>query len=131
MPWQVAYLSDRRSVEVRFEGELSRAELTDSIIASLAMAKAHGTLRFLCDAVGLVGGHTVFDLYGLAESLHALGLPPGAREAIILPALPERANDATFWENACINRGFEVRCFADRASALAWLADAEFNLTGT
>lgn len=131
MSWQVSYLADQQVVEMLFEGQVTRSEMHACIAATLEAGRVQGSKRLLCDASALTGGHTVFDLYALAENLHALDVPPGLREAIVLPTRAERAAEASFWENTCANRGFEVRCFVDRATAMAWLHSADLSRTGT
>lgn len=131
MAWHIVYLPDVHAVETQFVGTLSAADLADCVISALEEARVRGTRCFLCDATRLVGGHSVFDLFSLADTLHTLGIPAGAREAIVLPFAADRAQDAAFWENACINRGFEVRCFGHRGDALAWLTSHTLHRTGT
>lgn len=131
MAWRVSYLSRPHAVEMHISGTLTPGELKDCVVSLLEEARVRGTQSFLCDARQLVGGHSVFDLYALAENLQAMGLPTGAREAIILPTAAERAQEVTFWENACANRGFEVRCFDTREEAQAWLESAALARTGT
>ncbi len=53
--------------------------------------------------------------------LETRGLPRTLREALVLtPGLPD-PGDARFYEDACRNRGWDIRIFPDRESALAWL----------
>jgi hypothetical protein len=131
MPWKIEYLADQHLIECAFDGYLNAADLVAGATATIAAGNAHGTARYLCDCSGLSGGHSVFDLYTLAERLHELGMPRGAHEAVIVSRLPALAMDASFWETVCRNRGFKVRSFIDRASALAWLSETRPSLTGT
>lgn len=129
MPWKIEYLPDQHLIECQFNGHLNAADLTAGTVATIAAGKVHGTTRYLCDCSGLTGGHGVFDLYALAERLHEFGMPPGAHEAVIVSRLPAQAMDASFWETVCRNRGFKVRTFADRASAVAWLGETQPSLS--
>lgn len=131
MSWQMRYVAEHHLIAMEFADQLSPSELVESVSAGIRLSKQHGTLRYLCDASRLTGGHSVFDLYALAEQLHALGVPLGTREAVIVPRQPGTSIDAAFWETVCRNRGFEVRSFTDPDSALRWLLREEVSLTGT
>ncbi|MBX9608555.1 MAG: hypothetical protein K2Y51_20215 [Gammaproteobacteria bacterium] len=121
MPWHSEYRADASVVHTTFLGQVPPTELRAAAMAGLALAARHGAHLFLTDLRQLEGGHSVFDLYALAESLRDLRVPPTTREALVLPTAPSAASDAGFWETVCRNRGFEVRGFADQSSALDWL----------
>lgn len=121
-PWQVHWCAGPGCVEIVYAGQVSADELAASVEAALDLARAHGGTRYLTDCSALAGGHSVVDLYRLAERLTARGLGAGLREAVILPTAVRYAPDATFWRDAGRNRGLEVEVFPDRAAALAWLA---------
>ena len=121
--WLVQYHAPLAVVETEFRDSLSPTELVAAVRDAVAVARAHGAHLFLADCLRLTGGHSVFDLFALAERLPELGLPRGSREALIMPSAPGAAFDAEFWETVCRNRGFEVRGFTSREQALAWLAN--------
>lgn len=122
VPWQVQYHARLAVVETEFRDDLSPTDLVAAVHGAVAVARNHGTHLFLADCTCLTGVYSVFDLFALAESLHEFGLPRGSREALIMPSAPGAAFDAEFWETVCRNRGFDVRRFAAREQALAWLA---------
>lgn len=121
MPWHASLLPDHPIVETRYSGELSATELGAAAGATLELAKTHGTNLFLADCTALVGGHSVFDLYFLADTIRANGFTKMLREAVLLPTLPAPTHNVEFWKTTAINRGFDVRLFSDRADALGWL----------
>ena len=43
------------------------------------------------------------------------------REAVLLPLDPAAEEEFQFFETVCRNRGLDVRVFAERDEALAWL----------
>ncbi len=111
-------------IETTFGGELTPDELRGVVEEAMALARQHSTFLFLADCMGLAGGHNVFDLYGLVEFLQAQGLPPGFKEALLMPGAGGGLIEGVeFWETACLNRGINVRMFDDRAAALAWLME--------
>ena len=121
MPWQINYLAEHHVLESQIYGQITATELDEGVAAALREGSARGTSHYLCDTSRLTGGHSIFDLYALAEKLHEMGMPFGAREALIIPQQPIQTLDAAFWETLCCNRGFEVRSFVDRDNAMAWL----------
>ena len=108
-------------IEATYSGRLTREELETSVRRGIAAAQTSGRRRFLTDCRELGGGHSVTDLYLLANELQSCGMASEFREALLLPDNPETAGLVTFWETACANRGLVVRVFTDRIRALDWL----------
>ena len=124
MPWRSQLLQAHPIIETSYSGLLGKDELFDAFRATVALAQASGTTRFLADCTLLEGGHSIVHLYTLVDTLMSSGADLGAlREAVLLPALPGSAEDVRFWETACLNRGLRVKVFQDRPSAIAWLLE--------
>lgn len=81
-----------------------------------------GQGRILGDTTEMQGGHSVTDLYFLADALAATGLGGKMREALLMPSLPDTVDKVHFWETTCANRGLRVRVFTARDEAVALLA---------
>lgn len=119
MPLSIVRHAEPRYIECVFAGHFNPRDLSTAAEQVLAAAREHDTRCVLADCTGLVGGHTLTDLYALAESVG-----PGRqdlREALLLPTSKQAAEYVRFWEDVCRNRGMAVRVFEDRAAALAWL----------
>jgi hypothetical protein len=110
-------------IDSSYSGEVSPAELEKGVRAAIALATRSGNYRFFTDVSGLTGGHSAGDLFAVIALLEELGLPRTLREAIVVPASTLAAPDVQFYEDACRNRGWNVRLFPDRKSALAWLRE--------
>lgn len=108
--------------EATYSGTLTAAELKAAAGEIMALMQKSQTTRLLADCTDIKGGHSVFDLYELADWIKAHA--PQMREAVVLPALDLAADHVRFWETTCRNRGIAVRIFNDRDSALRWLHDA-------
>ena len=121
MPWQVQVRQDMPVIETWYSGVLSPAELNAAASETLDQARAHSRGLLLADCTTLAGGHSVFDLFDLAEAVRASDMGFVVREAVILPKLPAQAEVAEFWETTSRNKGLQVRLFADRKSAIGWL----------
>jgi hypothetical protein len=123
MPWDVFVQSDCPVVETRYAGDLSMTDLVHAVDATIKTALQHGISRFFSDCLALQGGHSLTDLYFLAQRVAESGIGGNVREAVLLPVQPAAKDDALFWENAARNRGFVVRVFADRDIAQKWLLE--------
>lgn len=123
MPWNTSYRADLDAVMTVYSGVIAAASLQEAVESSLALARRHGTTRFLSDCRTLEGGHSIIDLYGLGNLLETAGVARDSREAIVLPQLDAAAKDVRFWELTCQNRGFNVRVFQTMADASAWLTE--------
>jgi len=120
MPWNVQYHAELQIVEIRFIGQLTSQELHAALEQAIASSHHHDTYRCLADCSELQGGHSIVDLFNLADMLAALQLPR-FREAVLMPQLAASRELISLWETACFNRGLQVRVFESRPVALEWL----------
>jgi len=125
MPWQVTLHPELPIIETRYEGLLSPAVLAEAIEGTLALVKESGRNLLLGDCTALVGGHSITDLYYLADAVKDSGLSHRLKEAVIFPELPAPAGHVKFWETTCYNRGIRVRIFTDRQGAIDWLLQGD------
>jgi hypothetical protein len=108
-------------MEARCCGRITATELGAAARHVVQQARSHGMCLLLSDCTDLLDGHTVIDLYDVADWLAADRTGPRFTEAIVMPISPLAAAKVRFWELACHNRGLSVRLFGRRAEALAWL----------
>jgi hypothetical protein len=121
MPWNITVHPKTGIVETLYGGRLSPTELQAAVLATIEQGRKRGATLYLGNCTSLEGGHSVTDLYFLADLLQSLGLTSEFHEAILLPQLEAAAEDVQFWETTTRNRGCDVRVFRDREAALAWL----------
>ncbi|HUQ71018.1 MAG TPA: hypothetical protein VM165_15935 [Planctomycetaceae bacterium] len=127
MPWGVNVLSDLPFVDARYSGVITDAELSTAVTVSLSLARTLGIGLFLTDCTRLEGGHSVFDLHGLASDIGSYGWLCPLKEAVVIAADGENAELTRFWEAICRNRDFRVRVFRDREVAVKWLLEMPEN----
>jgi hypothetical protein len=123
MPWTARLNSDARIVETTYSGVLTRDDLTSAALETLEVARNSDIWLLLGDCTQLEGGHSITDLYFLAESIATSGLGGRIKEALLLPELPAAAEDVQFWETTCSNRGLRVKVFSQRDLAVKWLVE--------
>ncbi|MFZ2726764.1 MAG: hypothetical protein WAX77_10975 [Methylococcaceae bacterium] len=102
---------------------VSSSDLSDSAHATLELVKTHEIYRIFCDCTQLEGGHSITDLYLLADAIMTSGIAHKLKEAVLLPNLPTPIENAKFWENTCFNRFIVVRIFDDKGYATQWLLE--------
>lgn len=123
MPWTTSYLPDLKAVLTVYSGLITLPELRAAAAATIALARQNGTDRLLGDCVGLEGGHSIVDLYGLGQLIESIPGATGIHEALVLPQLAAAARDVQFWETTCRNRGIDVRVFRTMEEARSWLIE--------
>lgn len=108
-------------IECTYEGMVSPDELFQVARQAVDLHATSRVDRFLADLTRLGGGHSPSDLLGVVDLLESSGLPRTLREAMVVSPSTASAMDVQFYEDACRNRGWNVRIFVDRAAALEWL----------
>lgn len=111
MPWDCLYHPDTAIIDIRYSGNLSPGDLAASVTRALEVAMENGTNRVLGDCTLMEGGHSVIDLYALAEVVSGKIRGP-LREAVIPPAQQPVAEMVRFWETTTGNRGLVQRTHA-------------------
>lgn len=113
-------------VEVEYRGKLTAAELRTAVEKTIETVKSSGRRLVLGNCRQLEGGHSVVDLFYLADHIRAAAAAPADfREALVTAVHPDAQELVQFFENTMRNRGMEVRSFPDRATALQWLLEPQ------
>jgi hypothetical protein len=121
MPIRCSVLEPERVIELTYAGTVGPEDLQAMLVAAVETGTRTSILRFLADLTGMSGGHSAGDLFEVVQAMERMGVPRTMREAIVPRPGSISVADARFFEDACRNRGFDVRIFPDRATALAWL----------
>lgn len=121
MPWQIKLAENNSHMEIVYSGVITPQELEEALRAILKLGRENGTTRILADCTGMTGGHSVFDLYYLIALYEKENVPHHMKEAILLPALPEKLEEVKFYETASLNKGYNVRLFENADDARSWL----------
>lgn len=121
MPWSTNIDPDLPIINTIYWGILTPNELSEAFHETLSLVYMHDRTRILADCTALSGGHSVIDLYYLAEMLASKDINRSLKEAVLLPSVPTSAEKVEFWENACYNRGLKVRMFDNHRVATDWL----------
>ena len=121
MPWRVEYHPDQMIVEVVYWGETNGIDIHEGTIEAIKAVKKQQATRGLVDCREQTSTATIADLFDLPDLYDDEGLSRDIRIAFVEPAMPELREMADFYDNVCVNRGWRLRRFAARDSAIAWL----------
>lgn len=126
MPWNATFDDKLRYVEVVYQGPITAPDLAAANVAAIRLGKERETICFLVDLVDVRLDASLADLYQLpAKQYVDEGVDPRTRIALIMPPSKVEQDRAKFYENACVNRGWQTRSFDARQDAIEWLTKGE------
>ena len=123
MPASCRLLAVEGVIESVYVGDVRPEEQERSARNAIQLARETGVYRFFTDLSAKTRGPTPGELIQVIDAFEHLGLPRTLREALVLPPGSMTSADVRFYEDACRNRGWNMRIFPDRACARARLAE--------
>ncbi len=123
MSWTVTHHASLGVIEMRLVGVVSGDDLRAATTEGIAMVRKHQLNRGLVDATEQQKTGSMVDLIELPQQYSSEGLSRDTCIALVIPDNRELHGIAEFYETVCVNRGWQVRTFATRKQALAWLAE--------
>lgn len=121
MPWRVEYHEAQEIVEIAYWGRTDVTDIRDGTLEAIRLVKMHRVTRGLVDCLEQTKTAPVPDLYDLPKMYDEEGLTRRIRIAFIEPSTPQLHELAEFYENVCVNRGWQLESFIARDAAIAWL----------
>ncbi|MDJ0938487.1 MAG: hypothetical protein QNJ00_01855 [Woeseiaceae bacterium] len=121
MAWKARYDSTNDAVELVLVGVVTGDALREATAAAIDLAQKHDASRGIIDAVEQEQTATITELYDFPAQYDAQGLDRGIRIALVVPKREELHDIAVFYENVCVNRGWQVHRCATREEAMEWL----------
>lgn len=104
-----------------FSGESNARNSREMARRYLELLKASGLKKVLADLSALEGRLSAGETYFLLRDLPLKPVPHDVKTAVLED---ERWREyASFFESTSANAGVPLRCFFDRAAALAWLRE--------
>lgn len=109
-------------IELTYSGRITGTDLKEATSECISLGKQTGTTKFLVDEVGMDLDASIVDLFNLPNKQYAdEEANRQGQVAIILPTSKEARKAVQFYAIACQNRGWFVRVFSERLSAINWL----------
>ena len=121
MSLEIKFNNEYGIVESVFSNNVTNEELLRETKECIALAKENNSTLFLCNASNGIFRMSILHVFNL-EKIHGKdNLNRISKIAVIEPSTRESKEFVEFYETACRNRGWNVKIFSDRQSALVWL----------
>jgi hypothetical protein len=102
-----------------FTGSLNKKSIKAYAREAARLLKKNRCGLFLNDLSHAAFDFSTMEIYDLSDNLATLGLGKNVSKRAIL--VSQKTPDHVFFENVCVNKGFNVLVFTDLREALAWL----------
>lgn len=123
MSWTVDYENATHTVRITLAGETTGEDLRHATSEAILKGRSHGTCAFLVNACEIRLHASAFALVALPDQQYpAEGADRRSRVAVIMPTAAREQEEIRFYETACLNRGWHVRCCSSADEGYAWLA---------
>ena len=123
LAWKLKYHESLSIIELIFFGESSGRDFVDGASARIAMGHEKSVSRFVINARDVVApGSQAMDIHGiLSETYPDNRADPNSIIAVVSARDPDAERLVSFFESSALSRGWRVRVFDDRQSAIDWL----------
>ena|SRR5437016_2227677 len=118
MKWQLDPDATNRRLEVQVTGPIKAEPLQEMTRELRDALLANGYKQVLLDYTQAVSQLEPYQIYERPRILQNLAFPVDVKVAVLYSALDQ---DTQFLENVYRNKGFPVKVFSSRTSALSWL----------
>lgn len=125
MSWTVARNEQTGHIETVYRGIISNKEVRLSTVAALKLAAPDKVEHFLSDLSEADSELSAVDICVIPDQWTELKANPANKVAVVVPGHGKMWRDGQFYEDVCVNRGWNVKVFANRDDALAWLGETD------
>ena len=124
MPWSVNYNPSLGIIEEVFYGLVATSELIEATSKRISLQKDTSITKILNDVSDIKLEASVIDVLSFPDKQYPEEkVDRKTCMALILPKCSKARDMAEFFMTASLNRGWNVRPFEERQSALDWLQD--------
>ncbi len=125
MAWETRYDPSNDIVEVIYTGCLTGSDLQEAASSRIALARETNSTKILVDVSGIKEVQAgMMDVFNLPDELYEVRDACRQSEmALVMPTFQPGIDMAQFYETACKNRGWSVKTFKERQSAIDWLKE--------
>ena len=125
MPYEVKLLEDKGIVVIENKGDLTYDELVKQSQDAISIIHDKKAYLILTDFSNVGVDAKITDIYQFPEIYEQFGLTKMSKIAVLVSAKEVSTEQLTFYENICINRGWQIKIFLKKESALEWLEKNE------
>ena len=122
MPFTISYQEDERIVIIENVGNIPYKDLVQQTDEALELGRIKDTRLYLADCIRLVVQADAFEVFNFFPAIYEkIGAPRNSRLAVLMSEDAVTAKDMEFYETICRNRGWQIRVFKDKGTAMEWL----------
>lgn len=121
MPFKIEAGTAPDNIEVTYSGTITDIEFRNAIAEFIRFNAEKKCLLVLTDLREMTVTPSILNVYDSINMFEKMGIDNRTSEALILPENKFVEKNIRFYENACQNRGYNVRIFYNREDALQWL----------
>ena len=123
MSIKIKYSESSSFMEVTYTGTIRSNEFYDAFFVLNLLMNKKGINMYLADCLKLKSGYYIPDMIELINTMNEIKEIRTMKGAIIQPLDSAAVKDVKFFEDACVNRGFNVKIFDTREKAVSWLTE--------
>jgi len=120
MSYTIEYLESEGIGLITNTGPFTHEDFMKQAREALEVSQLKKCNKFLVDCTSMIIQSQTIDIYATSAFYDEIGAPKENKIALVVPAGTKTEADLRFYETVCINRGWKVRMFADRESAMQW-----------
>lgn len=125
MAWSIKCHAASGMIELVFAGNVTGPEMREATSWSIALMKKQDIKNILVNTIDQGKVLSTMDIYNLPGQYEKEGLTRQSRVAFLPSHESAVKEQAQFYANVCVNRGWMVRLFENREDAMQWLTDGE------
>jgi len=123
MSYTIEYLEKEEIGLITNTGVLTREDFMKQAREALEVSRLKKCNKFLVDCTSMIIQSQTMDIYKTSAFYDEICAPRENKIALVVPAGTKTEVDLRFYETVCINRGWQVKMFADKESAMQWFRD--------
>jgi hypothetical protein len=122
MPYRIGYLEDEGIVTIENTGNVTYKEFMEQSREALELARKKNTQLCLSDCTHLVVQAYTIEVFDFFPAIYEkIGMSRTSKLAVLMSKDAVTARDMEFFETVCLNRGWLIRIFKDKGTAIEWL----------
>jgi hypothetical protein len=121
MTWRIEFDEALGIISCLYAGTVSAEDFRKGALETIALARKHRTHRILIDDSKLASTVSTMEIYEMPGLYETSDANRRSKWALILPPKGPIREDVDFYTTMCLNRGWYVKTFEDRRSAIDWL----------
>lgn len=122
MPWKIEYMEELNIVEVTTFGEMYFEDWKRQAEDAVEISNQHQSGRYLSDVRQMDDKTSIADILRMDKLYEGLAKKDSNRLALVIDKDQKNYKSIKIYEMACSVRGWDIRSFLDRDSAIRWLA---------